>query len=327
MNQAGVFTISLDFEFYWGVHDKRTLDSFKPSLVNIRPVIEQTLALFDKHGVHATWATVGFLLSENPDELRDSLPRIRPRYVHREYSPYDYVEQLKDSIDNEFHFAKNLIKKIDQTPNQEIATHTMSHLYLLEDGVDPAAIRADLSAAVQIAGENDIKITSIVFPRNQYSDEGLEICKSLGINCYRGNQRFFAYNSLDNASYNSPVRKALRLLDCYVNISGSNTHSLRPARDEMVNVPASFFLRPYSKKLRMLEGLRQRRLKAAMTKAAKKKELFHLWWHPHNFGLHAKENLRFLEGILEHYQALATEHGMTSQTMSELASACSGSNS
>jgi len=324
MSESGVFTVSLDFEFYWGVHDKRTLASFKPSLGNIRSVIEETLALFEQYEVHATWATVGFLFSANPDELRESLPQIRPRYAHQEYSPYDYVAQLKDPNDNEFLFAKNLIKKIAETPNQEIATHTMSHLYLLEDGVEPDDVHADLSAAIQVAAESGIKITSIVFPRNQFSEEGLEICKSLGINCYRGNQSFFAYNSLDNAAYNNPIRKLTRLLDCYVNLSGSNTYSLQPENNEMLNVPASFFLRPYSKKLQFLEGFRSRRLKSAMTKAAKKKEIFHLWWHPHNFGLNSQKNLQFLEGILKHYRALSMKHGMASRTMSELSSNYTG---
>ena len=45
------------------------------------------------------------------------------------------------------------------------------------------------------------------------------------------------------------------------------------AINEMVGRPYGFF-----KKLKM------KRIKAQMTYAAKNDKLFHLWWHPHNFG-------------------------------------------
>ena len=56
-----------------------------------------------------------------------------------------------------------------------------------------------------------------------------------------------------------------------------------------------------------------------MTQAAKAGEIYHLWWHPHNFGWHPKENLKDLEQILQHYQYLHEEYGMQSLTMGELA--------
>ena len=71
----------------------------------------------------------------------------------------------------------------------------------------------------------------------------------------------------------------------------------------MLNVCASRMLRPYSPKLSFLEGLRLKRIKKEMTYAAKKGEMYHLWWHPHNFGANMEENLRFLESILQTYKS------------------------
>jgi hypothetical protein len=68
-----------------------------------------------------------------------------------------------------------------------------------------------------------------------------------------------------------------------------------------------------------LEPLRMFRIKRAMTHAAKRGEVFHLWWHPHNFGIHQEENFKNLTKILEHYKKLQEKYGMQSASMKELA--------
>jgi hypothetical protein len=70
--------------------------------------------------------------------------------------------------------------------------------------------------------------------------------------------------------------------------------------------------------LKLLEPLRLRRIKKSMTHEAKRGEVFHLWWHPHNFGIHQEENFRNLEEILRHFTALQTKYGMQSASMSDL---------
>jgi hypothetical protein len=55
-----------------------------------------------------------------------------------------------------------------------------------------------------------------------------------------------------------------------------------------------------------------------MLTAAKQKALFHLWWHPHNFGKNQKENLIQLEDVLKYYVKMNMEFGMKSMNMSEV---------
>ena|GEM_PF-6961988 len=56
-----------------------------------------------------------------------------------------------------------------------------------------------------------------------------------------------------------------------------------------------------------------------MTYAAKHNKVYHLWWHPHNFGINQDQNFAFLEKILKHYDYLNKRYGFFSITMSDLA--------
>jgi hypothetical protein len=71
--------------------------------------------------------------------------------------------------------------------------------------------------------------------------------------------------------------------------------------------------------------LRIARIKNSMTHAAKNNQVFHLWWHPHNFGINRKENLAALLELIAHYKKLHDEYGMESATMQEAAIRANGS--
>ena len=70
--------------------------------------------------------------------------------------------------------------------------------------------------------------------------------------------------------------------------------------------------------LSFLEPLRLRRIKKSMTYAAKRGEIFHLWWHPHNFGVNQEQNFENLTEILKHFKALEKEYGMQSASMRDI---------
>jgi hypothetical protein len=56
-----------------------------------------------------------------------------------------------------------------------------------------------------------------------------------------------------------------------------------------------------------------------MDTAARQRTVFHLWWHPHNFGIELDRNLAFLRAILNHFHLLEDSYGMRSMTMAETA--------
>jgi hypothetical protein len=87
----------------------------------------------------------------------------------------------------------------------------------------------------------------------------------------------------------------------------------------MVNVATSRFLRPYNSKLSFFDGLRLRRMKGEMLKAAKQHRLYHMWWHPHNMGINTDQNLAFLERILQYYKILNEKYNFQTFSMREFA--------
>jgi hypothetical protein len=65
--------------------------------------------------------------------------------------------------------------------------------------------------------------------------------------------------------------------------------------------------------------LRRWRVKAGLRAAARRGEVYHLWWHPHNFGTNLEENLAALKSILKEFHRLRDMYGMQSLTMAEVA--------
>ncbi len=61
-----------------------------------------------------------------------------------------------------------------------------------------------------------------------------------------------------------------------------------------------------------------------MTAAAKNNEIYHLWWHPHNFGQDPKNNLKDLKILLEHYKQCSQDFSFQSVNMAEINSAVKG---
>ncbi len=310
----GIFTISLDFELFWGVRDHRTMESYGENIRNVHSVVPRLLELFTKYDVHCTWATVGFLFCTDKNELLTRLPIKRPDYYKKEYDPYCYLEQ--NELEKVYHFAPALIEKIKETPGQEIGTHTFSHFYTLERNTTIEQFKSDLQAAIEIAAENGIKIKSIVFPRNQYSDDHIKICLQEGIKIYRGNESSGAYKPRSREK-ESTLRRGIRFADTFINITGHHCYK-SPPYAEIINVPSSRFLRPYNPKFKILDGLKFARIQQGMTFAAKHGLIYQLWWHPHNFGRYMDENFAFLEKILKVYKKLSNEQKMESLNLIEI---------
>lgn len=315
---TGALVISLDFELIWGVRDLEIAGERK-NLLPTRVVVPRLLDLFKKYEIHATWATVGFLFFEKRADLLQSLPKSQPKYENTHLSPYITISQElgADEEQDPLHFAPSLIRMITATPHQELGTHTFSHYYCLEDGQTGHDFKADLEAAIQAGRRFGREIESIVFPRNQYSQEILDICASNGIKTFRGNEALWFRMPSKRREHRRLSRRLMRIMDAYFDVSGANSYKT-PSATEPVNVPASRYLRPVSKRLRILEPLRLNRILSSMRKAAQAGEIFHLWWHPEDFVNDVEGNLQFLEKILAEFATLRSRYGMQSLSMAEV---------
>ena len=319
-NKKGSLIISLDFEMMWGGIDIWTPDDYGMSHVEqVREVIKRLTNVFNKFQVHATFATVGLIMQRNKEEAISHFPLSIPSYKNKKLSPYNnnFINRIPKK-DEHLYFAHDLIDFLKKQSFIEIGTHTYSHYYCWEEGQTVEQFKDDLKKSIDVALSNGIKIDSIVFPRNQVSPLYLDICKQYGIKAYRGNAlKYFEEPKNKWAEMSS---RLLRLIDAYINIGGKTTipYNHINMSESPLNIRASRFLRPYNSKLSMFEWLRLYRIKREMKYAAKHQEIYHLWWHPHNFGQNIDKNISFLTEILQYYQYYHKKYGMQSFTMNEL---------
>lgn len=313
----GQLVISLDFELNWGMFDVNKGD-YNENIIGVRKALPKLVSLFKKYEIHATWATVGLLFCENKNEVQSKLEYIQPTYVKLQYNPLYHLKKIGESeYEDLLHYGKTLIDEINKAPFQEISTHTFSHYYCLEEGQTKFQFKRDLQTSKDIHEKNNVPMKSIVFPRNQVNKHYLDVCKEVGIVCYRGNGNHFIYK--ERRFNHHILLNTLRFIDSYVNISGQHLSSIDiPQNEEIVNIPESMFLRPYFPKLHFLENLKEKRIKKGMLKAAKENKRFHLWWHPHNFGKDIEENLSMLERILQYYQQLNRKYNYQSYSIAEI---------
>ena len=314
----GVMCITLDTEFFWGVHDTSTIERYKDNIYGGKhTVINGLLDVFKQYGIHATWAIVGAIMARDKEQLKKYMPKEvdRPHYSNSVRSPYHLLEILGTSptIDDLF-FGQDIVRAIQNSKYQEIGTHTFSHYYCCEEGQTAEEFSVDIDSAMKLADYLDIQLKSIVFPKNEMSERHIAVCRDKGFESFRGEEMNWIY-SLKIES----ICKVFRFLDSYFNLSGSNTH-IPFLQKGMCNIVGSSFLRPYCKKIKLLEPLKIRRIKKQMLVAAKKREVFHLWFHPHNFGVHFEKNMENLREILDYFWKLNKKYNFKSMNMSEITS-------
>lgn len=313
---TGKMVISLDFELFWGVLDKYNLDEYGENILNVSKVIPKILELFEQYEIHATWGIVGLILLDKKEFLeKDILKNIN--YKNKKLSAYGHMEFIKNSNPNLF-FAENLVKEIKKRKNQEIATHTLSHYFVSEEGQTKEDFDYDMSKMIEINKIKGNKIKTIIFPKNQNNNTYNTVLQKYGIKYYRGNEKNIFYKNGKQEKELLIVR-IFRFLDSYINIGGNYTYQIEDIKEKyLLNVRASRLFRPYNKKMWFLEFLKIRRIKKQMEYAAKHGEVFHLWWHPHNFGKNLNENLILLENLLNFYKELKNKYNFKSYNICEI---------
>ena len=258
------------------------------------------------------------LFAENEEEWQHFSPLHKPSYRNKNYSAYEWKKQF--GLNSDLHFAPDLVKSILETPGQEIGSHTFAHFYTLMRGQSPIQFRMDLQAAQKIAGEKfGIQLKSLVFPRNHINNQYLSICGEEGFDQVRVNPKNWFWQETQHSSL---LKRLSRTADCFVPMGKQTSYSLKEVEKEEESEPwrmaASRLLRPHYGSNSIVNIWRLNRIFHEMTHAAKHGEIYHLWWHPHNFGHHPADSLRELDKILQHYHKLKNQFGMLSLSMKEL---------
>jgi len=313
---TGILVMSLDFELAWGLRDHVREDHWQTAAEGTPQAAPKLLQTLQRHGVHATWAAVGFLFLSGWDEL----PAVLPQAAAGEGRPL-YAEALRAAAERRqevLHFAPDLIRAIMRTPHQELATHTLSHYCCLGPDHTPEAFRDNLRAAIEIAERFGVRPRTIIFPRNQFTRECLKICAEQGITCYRGVLPGWMYGPRAPGDRAALLRRGLRVVSEHLAIFGLGCYPLDSLGRELpLDLPASRQLRPLRPPA-ALEDLRLKQIRAGMTRAAREGMIYHLWSHPHNFAGDTDRKLRSLEQVLEHFDRLHERYGMASMNMAEV---------
>jgi hypothetical protein len=75
-----------------------------------------------------------------------------------------YLDEVGNTEkDDPYYFGFTPLKDVQRRPGQEIATHTFSHYYCLEEGQTPDQFRADIDAAVAVAARQGIELRASYF--------------------------------------------------------------------------------------------------------------------------------------------------------------------
>src|SRR5262245_33111361 len=153
----GKLTISIDLELAWGVWDILTPEDLRLAETAERPICAALLAMFDRHGVPATWAMVAALLDP-------ASGRTHPGNLACWHAP-DVIEQIAGA----------------KVPH-EIGTHGGRHIYF--NAASPDDARADLEFARSVHQAHALPFCSLVFPRNSVGH--LDVIADVGLRTYRG---------------------------------------------------------------------------------------------------------------------------------------------
>jgi hypothetical protein len=286
----GVFTLSLDTELAWGSVHAGHLKEREPLFRQTRECIGRLLKLMEKYQIRATWAVVGHLFLERCQPVNGiKHPEIiRPKYgwFPDDWFLPDPCSRLEDAP---IWYGRDIIQQIlNCQVTQEIGCHTFSHVRVGEQGCSRECFASELRTCSVEAEKLGLTLQSFVFPRNSVGH--LDVLAKAGFIAYRG-PTFRWFERLPGI-----VSEIGHLLD---NILPVAPPVVLPQRENNLwNLPASYFYPPADRGWGLLPvSSRVGKVKQGLRQAAKKRRIFHLWFHPFNLASHPEKLLGGLEAI------------------------------
>ena len=311
---AGVFVISLDFELFWGVADIADIAQWENDIKKVYDIVPRTLDLFEKYGIHATWATVAGIMLDDYKELLQYLPEDLPEQTHEIISKFNFSDELK-SIPDYMLFGNKLVQLVKNAEGQEIGTHTFTHYYCDKKDSNIKDFLYEMDTASLIMKKKGYgECNSVVFPRNQVSECYVHVLP----------QNIYAFRGSIPGYIDKLKKKNRRLgtlvwyLDHYLPLQNSAYSLNEIKKGKKYDIKLSRLFKAYKEKYRFAEKMKIWRYKKEMEYAAKKGKVYHICWHPHNFSRCTDRNFEQLEDLLIKFKVLEEKYGMVSMNMDEL---------
>lgn len=311
--ERGVFIISIDTELAWGCFDREDREARWKMEERSREAVTRLLALFERYEIAATWALVGHLFLDRCSG-HPEIPRPQYDWFPRDWYCFD---PASDAERAPLWYAPDMIRQIrDASPEQELASHSFAHPLFGDAGCGAAAADADVRACVEAARPWGVELRSFVFPRNRIGH--LDVLARHGFRCYRGPDPTWY------GSFKRPLKRAAHYLD---DLLALPPPTVLPRRDgPLWDIPGSVMLQGMDGPRGWIPAAcRTRRCIAGLERAARRREIFHLWFHPINFSVGMERMLRALEPALARAANLRAEGKLEVLTMGALAERLSAS--
>jgi peptidoglycan/xylan/chitin deacetylase (PgdA/CDA1 family) len=299
----GAFTVSLDFELIWGTFDLFGPERFRKTCAAEREVVVRLLDLFTEYEVPATWCILGHLFL---DRCTASDGRKHPEIVRPTHSWCRHDWFAHDPCGTEesapTFLGRSLVEKIRACPvPQEIGSHGFSHVIFGDPGCSSATAESEVAACVRLAQEMGLELTSFAFPRNRVGH--LDVLRRFGFEFFRGPEPTW----YELATHKGVLERLAHLWDV-LTAATPPVVLPEPTPSGLWNIPGSMIYFPMHGLRRLIPvAQRVRRATKGLDAAARRKRIFHLWFHPTNMVDRTDTMFAGLRAILEHAARLRAE--------------------
>ncbi len=280
------FVISLDTELAWGRINDPELPFYLDQCLQASDIIKELLELFDGFEIPATWALVGRMFDEKG--LEYALSEFYPDIDLKELTADNVMHNNSNSAIR-FNDVVDLIKRT--TAEHEIASHSYNHVLFdtLERDDAKLAIQ-DIEMQKEAFKNVNVKPETIVFPQDKIGC--LDAFNQAGYKYFRGKLK---EQKMDNGVVNKVNRQLAHVFPLRPECVLPQQHS-----SGLYELKTSLLYRIPSRGIKRYTSMQvlTNRAIIGIYHAVESGMIFHLYFHPFNFGYRRKEHMRGLKRIL-----------------------------
>ena len=305
----GVFILSLDTELAWGSAHGSKFAQREVLFQQSRYCISRLLELLEKYEIRSTWAVVGHLFLEGCQPVNGIKHPEIIRPVHsglkNDWFAIDPCSRLED---DPIWYGRDIVNQILSCKiPQEIGCHTFSHIQVGDPDCSRECFKSELRACRLAAEELGVTLKSFVFPRN--IEGKLEVLSEQGFLTYRG-------------ELHSKLSRLSPIIRIIINNLRVWPTALPEERAGLWNLPGClFYPPPKGVTWPAAVALQVWKAKMALRLAARKRRLFHLYFHPFNLANNPDRLFQGLEKIFIDFCHYRKTGLLDNLTMGELTQA------
>ncbi len=309
--EKGAFICSIDTELAWGsAHREKDPTEYEHwvSYGRVRRTVERLLEMMDHYDVRATWAFVGRLLIDPRDEQANALYHDNPQPASRHLT----AERLADPEFLDRWYAPELLDMIrSASAPHEIGSHTFSHIVHTKPGYTDEGFDQDLAAAQRHGEQIGVgPLVSLIFPQNRVAN--VQMAAKHGFSSFR------SVPPSRTSRLPSVPRRLLQRLDAYLPFRPDVSYARRT--NGLWELPATYYYRHGGGWARWQSNyVRTAKLKAGLKRAATKKAMFHVWFHPYDLASDPDRLLPPLERTFAEVAKLRETGRLDNLTMRQVA--------